>query len=238
MSISFETTSTLARRFSKVSLSSSLSSNLFTNQLFRHPAGEAFPKDATEIKPYKIAYPEEDLQDLKSRLQRAKYIENNVQDVQFNYGFPSAALKDVVKYWQTKYDWRREEAKLNSIPQFMTEIEGLDIHFVHVKADPSAKKVIPLLACHGWPGSFLEYVKSLPMLTKPDADGLAYEVIVPSIPGYGYSEAPHKKGFDATATGRIFVKLMKRLGHQKFVVHGGDWGNLISKMVSVGFPEQ
>ena len=138
----------------------------------------------------------------------------------------------------TKYDWRKEEAKLNSYPNFLTEIEGLDIHFVHVKADKSAKKVVPLLAIHGWPGSFLEYYKSIPLLTKPDSDGLAYELIIPSIPGYGYSEASHKRGLDTRATARIFVKLMKRLGHQKFFVHGGDWGSLVTKMISVGFPEK
>lgn len=134
-----------------------------------------------------------ELVDLQSRLANARYVDH-VEDTQFHYGFNSEYLKEVVEYWRTKYDWRAEEAKLNAYPQFLTQIEGLDIHFVHVKPSKPAKRVVPIMVIHGWPGSFLEYYKSIPLLAEPDESGLAFEVIVPSIPGFGYSEAPHQKG--------------------------------------------
>ena len=134
-----------------------------------------------------------DLKDLQSRLKKARYVDH-IEDTRFTYGFNSLYLREVVQYWRTKYDWRKEEAKLNGHPQFVTQIEGIDIHFVHVKPSKPAKTVLPLLVIHGWQGSVLEYYKSFPLLTEPDKNGLAFEVIAPSIPGFGYSEAPHQKG--------------------------------------------
>lgn len=133
-----------------------------------------------------------ELQDLQQRLANARYVDH-VEETQFRYGFNSDYLRKVVEYWRTKYDFRAQEKKLNSYPMFVTQIEGLDIHFVHVKPSKQAKLVIPLMAVHGWPGSFYEYHKSLALLTEP-INGVAFEVIVPSIPGYGFSEAPHKQG--------------------------------------------
>src|SRR5699024_6991981 len=112
----------------------------------------------------------------------------------FTYGFNSDKLRQVAHYWHTKYNWRAEEAKLNSVPQFLTQIEGIDLHFVRVRPSKPVKRIVPLLVCHGWPGSVLEYYKSFPLLTEPDKNGLAFEVIAPSIPGFGYSEAAHQKG--------------------------------------------
>lgn len=175
--------------------------------------------------------------DLKERLAKTRYV-TPLEDSQFNYGFPGTELRKVVDYWRTKYDWRKEEAKLNAYPQFLTQIEGLDVHFIRVRPTKPAKVVVPLLVVHGWPGSVLEYYKSFPLLTEPDSDGLAFEVIAPSIPGYGWSEAAHKKGFNYIATARIFTKLLKRLGHERFVVHGGDWGNLVTKTMAYLYPEQ
>ncbi|XP_017463595.1 PREDICTED: epoxide hydrolase 1-like, partial [Rhagoletis zephyria] len=201
------------------------------------PAGKPVPKDDEKIRPFRLNISDADLQDLKTRLSKARYVDH-IAGTHFNYGFNSDYLKKVVEYWQTTYNWRKEEAKINAYPQFQTQIEGLDIHFVHVKpAAKAAKVILPLLAVHGWPGSFWEYHKALPLLTEPDENGIAFEVIVPSIPGYGYSEAPKQKGFDASAAARVFNKLMKRLGHEKFIVHGGDWGYLVSRMLSVIFPE-
>lgn len=175
--------------------------------------------------------------DLKLRLERARFVDH-IEGTSFQYGFNSNYLKQVVEYWRTKFDWKREEAKLNSVPHFKTQIEGLDIHFVRAKPSKPAKKVVPILVIHGWPGSFVEYMKSIPLLTEPDTNGMAFEVIAPSIPGYGYSEAPHQKGFNIISAARVFVKLMKRLGHDKFVVHGGDWGNMISRTIATVYPEQ
>lgn len=156
-------------------------------------AGEAIPKDSTDIRPFKVNISDADLNDLNTRLAKSRFVDH-IEGTQFNYGFRSTYLKQVVEYWRTKYDWRKEEAKLNSYPQFKTTIEGIDIHFVHIKPTKPAKTVIPLLTIHGWPGSFLEYYKSFPLLTEPDQNGVAFEVIAPSIPGYGYSEAAHQKG--------------------------------------------
>lgn len=137
--------------------------------------------------------PEADLVDLKSRLSKARYVDH-IEGTHFNYGFNSNFLKKVVTYWQTKYDWKKEEAKLNAVPQFVTQIEGIDVHFLHVKPAKKAKTVVPLLISHGWPGSVLEYYKTIPLLTEPDENGVAFELIIPSIPGYGFSEAPHQQG--------------------------------------------
>lgn len=149
--------------------------------------------DSTEIRPFKINITDTVLNDLQYRLKNARFVDH-LEDSRFNYGFHSDYLKQVVEYWRTKYDWRAAEKKLNSYPQFKTQIEGLDVHFVHVKPTKPAKTVIPILVIHGWPGSFLEYYKTFPLLTEP-INGVSFEVIAPSIPGYGFSEAPHKQGF-------------------------------------------
>lgn len=198
--------------------------------------GEKLPVDNVKIVPFKLNVSADVLNDLKYRLEHANFVEP-LEDTKFHYGFSGDQLKQIVQYWNLKYDWRKAEAQLNSYPQFKTQIEGLDIHFVHVKPNKPAKKVVPIIVIHGWPGSFLEYYKSIPYLLETKND-VAFEVIIPSIPGYGYSEAAHKKGLNILSAGRIFVKLMKRLGHDKFVVHGGDWGNVITRSIALVFPEK
>lgn len=217
----------------KVDLSSYRDDGWFGKQSV---TGKSIPKDPTEIRSFQINVPDTELADLKLRLERARFVDH-IEGTSFQYGFNSNYLKQVVEYWRTKFDWKREEAKLNSVPHFKTQIEGLDIHFVRAKPSKPAKKVVPILVIHGWPGSFVEYMKSIPLLTEPDTNGMAFEVIAPSIPGYGYSEAPHQKGFNIISAARVFVKLMKRLGHDKFVVHGGDWGNMISRTIATVYPE-
>lgn len=151
----------------------------------------------------------------------------------------SDELKSVVSYWNTTYDWRKQEAMLNQYPQFKTQIEGIDIHFLYVKANTSAKTIIPLINVHGWPSSFYEIYKSIPLLTQPDANGIAYDVIVPSIPGFGYSEGAHKVGMDYTSVSRIFMKLCtQRLGYEKVMLQGGDWGMVITQAMSILYPEK
>lgn len=180
-----------------------------------------------------------DLNDVQERLKRSRFIDH-LQDTNFQYGFNSDYLRVVQQYWLNSYQWRKHEQKINSFPQFTTQIEGLNVHFFHIKPKTSTKvkTVFPILLVHGWPGSFYEYLKSLPMLTEPDSNGIAYEIILPSLPGYGYSEQPHKPGFNIPAAAGIFVKLMKRLGHEKFVTHGGDWGAAISLAISTIYPEK
>ncbi|XP_071755373.1 epoxide hydrolase 1 [Centroberyx gerrardi] len=199
--------------------------------------GSGAPPDDGEdftIRPYKVTTGDEELEDLYRRIDQTRPIPS-LEDSQFNYGFNSQYLQKVVSYWRNDFDWRRQVDKLNQYPHFKTNIEGIDIHYVHVKPKnlPEGTSAVPLMMVHGWPGSFYEFYGMIPLLTEPsDPDDLVFEVVCPSIPGYGYSEAPHKKGFDSVCAARIFHKLMKRLGFQQFYAHGGDWGWLITTNMS------
>ncbi|GFT92690.1 epoxide hydrolase 1 [Nephila pilipes] len=192
-------------------------------------------KEDSSIRPFKINVPEEVLIDLKNRLEKTR-LEEPVVDSKFLYGFNPSYMHTVVEYWKTKYDWRKQEANLNSFPHFKTRIEGIDIHFMHVKPilpEERTLKVIPLLIIHGWPGSFVEFIKIVPLLTTPQPEyDFVFEVVCPSIPGYGFSESPHRKGFHARAAARVFLTLMERIGHPKFYVQGGDWGSYIASLMA------
>ncbi|GFU34784.1 epoxide hydrolase 1 [Nephila pilipes] len=195
----------------------------------------------TSIHPFNIDISDEVLIDLKKRLQNVRY-EPPLEDSKFCYGFNSDYLKSVVEYWKSEYDWRKEEEQLNKFSHFKTCIEGIDVHFVHVKPTiPEGRelKILPLLVVHGWPGSFYEFYKMIPFLTtsSPDRD-FVFEVVCPSIPGYGFSSAPCKKGFDARAASRLFLTLMERLGHNRFYVQGGDWGSLIVTILGKYYPSR
>uniref|UniRef100_A0A672JF70 Epoxide hydrolase n=1 Tax=Salarias fasciatus TaxID=181472 RepID=A0A672JF70_SALFA len=180
-----------------------------------------------QIYPFRIQTSDEEIEDLHARIDRTRYADS-LEESTFQYGFNSTYLKRVVSYWRNEFDWRKQVDVLNNYPHFKTKIEGLDVHFVHVRPPPSKnQKIIPLMLVHGWPGSFYEFYKILPLLTQ-NHDGFAFEVICPSIPGYGYSEAPYKKGFNTLAAARIFLTLMERLGFDKFYLQGGDWGSLIT----------
>ncbi|XP_070781903.1 epoxide hydrolase 1 [Enoplosus armatus] len=186
-------------------------------------------EDAT-IRPFKITTSDEQLEDLYRRIDQTRPVPS-LEDSQFNYGFNSQYLQKVVSYWRNDFDWRRQVDKLNQYPHFKTKIEGIDIHYLHVKPKtvPGGAAAIPLIMVHGWPGSFYEFYGLIPRLTEPSNPGdLVFEVVCPSIPGYGFSEAPHKKGFDSVCAARIFHKLMKRMGFQQFYAHGGDWGWLVT----------
>ncbi|XP_051264878.1 epoxide hydrolase 1 [Dicentrarchus labrax] len=182
------------------------------------------------IRPFKVATSDEELEDLYRRIDQTRPVPS-LEDSQFNYGFNSQYLQKVVSYWRNDFDWRRQVDKINQYPHFKTNIEGIDIHYLHVKPKkvPEGTTVIPLIMVHGWPGSFYEFYGLIPLLTEPSDPGdLVFEVVCPSIPGYGFSEAPHKKGFDSVCAARIFHKLMRRLGFQQFYAHGGDWGWLVT----------
>ncbi|XP_056284922.1 epoxide hydrolase 1-like [Pseudoliparis swirei] len=182
------------------------------------------------IRPFRVATSDEELEDLYRRMDQTRPVPS-LEDSQFNYGFNSRSLEKVVSYWRHDFDWRRQVDKLNRYPHFKTSIEGIDVHYLHVKPEkvPEGSAAIPLVMVHGWPGSFYEFYGLIPLLTEPeDPQDLVFEVVCPSIPGYGFSEAPHKKGFDSICAARIFHKLMKRLGFQKFYAHGGDWGWLVT----------
>ncbi|XP_067884350.1 epoxide hydrolase 1-like [Heterodontus francisci] len=194
------------------------------------------------IHPFTIETSMEMIQDLHSRLDKVRLMPP-LEDSRFHYGFNSTYLTKVVSYWRNGYDWTRQLEILNSFPHFRTRIEGINIHFVHVKAPhlPQGHTAIPLMMIHGWPGSFYEFYKIIPQLTDPASHGLSeeeiFEVICPSIPGYGFSEAPCKKGFNSIAAARVLHKLMRRLGFDQFYLQGGDWGGLISTNMAQMKPE-
>ncbi|XP_074532196.1 epoxide hydrolase 1 [Halichoeres trimaculatus] len=199
-------------------------------------AGEKPPREDDTIKPFEVETSDEEIQDLHERIDKSRYTDP-LEDACFQYGFNSTYLKTVVSYWRHKFDWKKQVAVLNKYPHFKTKIEGLDVHFIHVRPPHRGhQRVLPLMLVHGWPGSFFEFYKILPLLTESQ-DDVVFEVICPSIPGYGFSEAPHKQGFDSIAAARIFLTLMERLGFSQFYVQGGDWGSLITTNMAQLKPE-
>ncbi|OBS60226.1 hypothetical protein A6R68_08653 [Neotoma lepida] len=196
------------------------------------PGSRPSAREDESIRPFKVETSDEEIKDLHQRIDRFR-ASPPLEGSCFHYGFNSNYLKKVVSFWRNEFDWKKQVEILNRYPHFKTKIEGLDIHFIHVKPPqlPSGRTPKPLLMVHGWPGSFYEFYKIIPLLTDPKAHGLSdehvFEVICPSIPGYGFSEASSKKGCNSVATARIFYKLMSRLGFQKFYIQGGDWGSLI-----------
>ena len=183
------------------------------------------------VRDFKIDTSDDVLNDLKDRLSKGR-IFNSLPGTNFTYGMRSETLQDIVNYWLNDFDWRRVESELNQLPHFKTTIEGLDIHFVHIKAKQPTRQTLPIILVHGWPGSFVEYVKSIPFLEND------FNLVIPSIPGYGFSQAPEKPGCSATHVARIFCKLMKRLGYSKFVYHGGDWGSIIGTKIASMYPNE
>jgi pimeloyl-ACP methyl ester carboxylesterase len=194
------------------------------------PSRARTPSDpGAAIRPFRIDVPEAALADLRSRVNATRWpdMETVADDSQ---GLQLAKVKALVQYWGTTYDWRKTEAKLNALPQFVTTIDGLDIHFIHVKSrHPNA---MPLIITHGWPGSFLEMIKTIEPLTNPTAFGGraedAFDVVIPSIPGYGFSSRPPQAGWGPERIARAWDVLMKRLGYARYVSQGGDHGSVIS----------
>ncbi|KAG8584491.1 hypothetical protein GDO81_008850 [Engystomops pustulosus] len=200
-------------------------------------AGPRQEDEDEEIHPFKIETSEEELKDLFRRIDDTRYAEP-LEGSRFNYGFNSKHLRKVVSYWKEGFSWKKQLEVLNQFPHFKTKIEGIDIHFIHVKPKnlPAGRRAKPIIMVHGWPGSFYEFYKIIPLLTDPKSHGLSdehiFEVVCPSIPGYGFSEASHKQGFDSVAAARIFYKLMRRLGYQQFYAQGGDWGSMVCTILA------
>jgi pimeloyl-ACP methyl ester carboxylesterase len=190
--------------------------------------------DATAIRPFHVNVPEADLTELRRRI-KATVWPNRETVADATQGVQLATVQRLANYWATDYDWRKVEARLNALPQFITEIDGLDIHFIHVRS--KHKGALPLIVTHGWPGSVIEQLKIVDPLTNPTAHGGsasdAFDLVIPSMPGYGYSGKPATAGWDVAHIARAWVVLMKRLGYSKFVAQGGDWGALITEQMGV-----
>jgi len=192
-------------------------------------ASGARAAEADVIRPFRVNVPEAALVDLKRRIAATRWPDKETVADQ-SQGAQLARLQELVRYWGSGYDWRRLEAKLNALPQFMTNIDGVDIHFIHVRS--RHKNALPLIITHGWPGSVIEQLKLIGPLTDPTAHGGnaedAFDVVIPSIPGYGFSGKPTGTGWDPARIARAWTVLMKRLGYTRYVAQGGDWGTPIS----------
>jgi len=197
------------------------------------PVSVAAQNNDTAIRPFRVNVPNADLTDLRRRLAATRWptkelVEDRSQGVQL------ATLKALVRYWATDYDWRKVEARLNALPQFITEIDGLDIHFIHVRS--RHENALPLIVTHGWPGSVIEQLKIIDPLTNPTAHGAnasdAFHLVIPSMPGYGFSGKPKGTGWNPDRIARAWAELMKRLGYTRYVAQGGDWGSPVSSAMA------
>jgi len=191
------------------------------------------PSEA-EVRPFSVEFPDEEVADLRRRVNATRWPERETV-ADDSQGVRLAMMQDLAGYWGSNYDWRRCEAKLNSLPQFLTGIDGLDIHFIHVRSGHQG--ALPLIVTHGWPGSVLEQLKIIEPLTNPTAHGGsaadAFDLVIPSLPGHGFSEKPAATGWDPVRIAGAWVVLMKRLGYDRFVAQGGDWGAAVTQQMGI-----
>ncbi len=201
--------------------------------------GSAQAADKNAIRPFRASIPEEALTDLRRRIAATRWPEKETVADQ-SQGVQLATVRELARYWATDYDWRKCEAELNALPQFITEIDGLDIHFIHVRS--KRENALPLIVTHGWPGSVIEQLKIVDPLTNPTAHGAsasdAFHLVIPSMPGYGFSGKPTTTGWDPARIARAWVVLMKRLGYTQFVAQGGDWGALVTDVMATQAPPE
>jgi pimeloyl-ACP methyl ester carboxylesterase len=201
------------------------------------PIERALATEGDAIHPFRIKVPEEQLVDLRRRVKATRWpdretVKNPSQGVQL------ATMQGLARYWATEHDWRKIETKLNALPQFITEIDGLDIHFIHVRS--KQENALPMIVTHGWPGSIIEQLKIIDPLTNPTAHGGnasdAFDVVIPSLPGHGFSGKPTAPGWTPVSIARAWATLMQRLGYKRYVAQGGDWGNAVSEVMALQQP--
>jgi pimeloyl-ACP methyl ester carboxylesterase len=189
--------------------------------------------DQTAIRPFQVNIPEAELTELRRRINATRLPEKETV-ADFSQGVPLDTVQKLARYWATEYDWRKVEARLKAVPNFITEIDALDIHFIHVRS--KHENALPVIVTHGWPGSIIEQLKIIDPLTNPTAYGRsasdAFDVVIPSMPGYGFSGKPTATGWDAQRIARAWLVLMKRLGYTKFVAQGGDWGAIVTELMA------
>jgi pimeloyl-ACP methyl ester carboxylesterase len=196
-------------------------------------------KSSAIIRPFKIKFEDAELNDLRQRILATRWpTSETVADA--SQGVQLATIQKLAKYWANDYNWRKAEAKLNSFPNFITNIDGLDIHFIHVRS--KHENALPLIVTHGWPGSVIEQLKIIEPLADPTAHGGkaedAFDIVIPSLPGYGFSEQPTEGGWEPTRIARAWIELMNRLGYKRYVAQGGDWGDPVTEQMGVMAPPE
>src|ERR1051326_683952 len=199
--------------------------------------GSAKATDKTAIRPFQFTFSNAELTDLRRRVNATKWPERElVQDA--SQGVQLSTMQKLASYWGKDYDWRKGEAKLKAVPHFITEIDGVEIHFIHVRS--KEKNALPIIITHGWPGSIIEQLKIIEPLTNPTAHSGkaedAFDVVIPSLPGYGFSGKPTAPGWNPVSIAKAWATLMQRLGYTKYVAQGGDWGNAVSEMMALQQP--
>jgi pimeloyl-ACP methyl ester carboxylesterase len=202
-------------------------------------SGSPAATEDNAIRPFQIDVPEDALADLRRRIAATRWPDRETVTDE-SQGVPLAMIQELTRYWAKDYDWRKVETRLNALPEFITEIDGLDIHFIHVRS--KHENALPLIVTHGWPGSIIEQLKIIAPLTDPTAHGAsaadAFHLVIPSMPGYGFSSKPTATGWDPPHIARAWIALMKRLGYTQFVAQGGDWGSPVSnEMAKLAPPE-
>jgi pimeloyl-ACP methyl ester carboxylesterase len=208
-------------------------------------AGSLFPVDSVPaaesdaIRPFRVNFPKDALVDLRRRISATRWPDREtVKDP--SQGVQLATMQELARYWAKDHDWRKVEAKLNALPQFITEIDGVDIHFIHVRS--KHENALPMIVTHGWPGSIIEQLKIVDPLTNPTAHGAsaadAFHLVIPSIPGYGFSGKPATTGWDPIRIARAWIALMQRLGYKHYVAQGGDWGDSITEQMALLAPPE
>jgi len=195
--------------------------------------------DNTAVRPFRVGFSDAELNELRRRIKATRWPEpETVADD--SQGVRLALMQALAQYWATDYDWRKCETRLNALPQFITEIDGLDIHFIHVRS--RHEDAMPLIVTHGWPGSIIEQLKIIDPLTNPTAHGAsasdAFHLVIPSLPGHGFSGKPTSTGWDPARTARAWTVLMKRLGYTRFVAQGGDWGAAVTQTMGIQAPPE
>ena len=195
--------------------------------------------DPNAVRPFQVNVPEAELTDLRRRIDATRWPERETV-TDHSQGVPLATMQKLARYWATEYDWRKVEARLNAHPQFMTKIDGLDIHFIHARS--TREDALPLIVTHGWPGSIIEQLKIIEPLTNPTAHGGsasdAFHLVIPSMPGYGFSGKPTTTGWGPERIARAWTTLMRRLGYKHFVAQGGDWGSVVTDLLGVQAPPE
>jgi pimeloyl-ACP methyl ester carboxylesterase len=199
--------------------------------------GAASAAESGAIRPFRVSIPDAELVDLRKRVRATRWPDRETVKDQ-SQGVQLATIRELARYWATEHDWRRIESKLNALPQFVTEIDGLDIHFIHVRSKHD--NALPMIVTHGWPGSIIEQMKIVDPLTNPTAHGAsasdAFHLVIPSLPGHGFSAKPTAPGWTPVSIARAWATLMQRLGYTRYVAQGGDWGNAVSEVMALQQP--